>query len=634
VSPLRPEVVALAVLPLLLLTSLSATAQPVPVAPAHSPSPTTSPGSRSPAGSPLPAPRSIASSGCSLLGSARSLEGRAVPGASTTGYAAGLSAHSVDPGAVPNQGFEFNLTGSLMPTPPSGNASFLLTEEEVIGSTALVMGVISVSIPVDHLSTEVTPFWASIDNTTDQFTACGADIGVEVLPGQVVNFQAVHLGGDYWEVLYRGLPFGNPTSSANITLGGYAATWTGGISMVTLANWTGSTPWVPQYVNLTGALNVLLGSGGWYLAHPVYSGWNGSRGGPFWGEAGPSQLPYLAPGEMEIGSSVPVVANGTALWTTSAPTPIVVSVSAAPTDLSGGAPSSIVVHAAATDGVPLSGLGVLLAYAGGGSFSPTLPWTTNAQGVAKGNFTAPIVSTPLSGALTAEVSSTSYEGSGSVNITVAPTTLSVAIVLSPKSVEEAGTVNVSVRATLGALPLRGPTIDLDVSASVGGGAFSPVGEWSANPAGYANGSYTAPHAPGAVVLSFEVALTGYNGTGTAWINVTGASTASGSTPSTEEEIGGGVAVVLVVVLVAALALGRRRSPPSVEGPASAPEASMPEEPGTPSPETPAGKPEVAETSAPPTCPGCGREVEPEEGRFCKACGSPLAQGRFRAANEL
>lgn len=538
----------------------------------------------------------------------------------------GLYAHSVDPQAVPNTGFTFNLTAYKLPVPaPNVNDSFLLSEEEEIGDTVLLMGFISVG----QFAPSLLPFWAVLSNVTKQFTTCGYE-PYAPSPGTVVSFQAVHLWENDWEVLYRGSPivYSGVPSSDNITLSYDQANFTGAIGVVTLANWTGNDPWLPAYANLTGAMEVLT-SNGWYLPHPVVSTWNGSTGGPFWGEGGPLQLPFLAPGGLEIGVSVPVVANGTVLWDTAAPTPLLVSVTASPSHLSGGALSTITVEATATDHTPIAGLGVLLSFAGGGSFAPAPPWTTNSAGIAVGNFTAPIVSALLNSSITAEVSSSLYQGTGSTPVVVAPTTLTVTVTVQPGAVAEGGTVNVTARATLGGSPLRGPTVDLDFAASVGGGAFSPLGAWVVNAQGYANGTYQAPHTAGTVVLTFTVSLTGYGGAGSVELNVTGSAPSSKGTTLLEEEVGAGVAVVLVVLVLLAL-MKRGRSPSTDEG-----EDGVEAEKATPTAEVPASSAKKSKSptaeAAVQTCPGCGKEIALPDERFCPSCGAPVRKRSGPAA---
>lgn len=539
----------------------------------------------------------------------------------------GLSAHSVDPAAVPNSGFEFNVTGYSMPA--SGSGSFLLTEQETIGNQVLAMGLFAnSSLPL----VGVFPFWALVDNATGLFVSCGYSV-TSVTANRTVSFQALNTQGRTWEVLVNGagLPDGSPSN--NITLNASEATWTGGIGVVSLDNWT-STPWLPALVNLPYTMRVLTGHG-WYLPHPVVASWNGTVA-PAWGEAGTLQLGYLAPGALEVGTSVAPVGNGTEIWATAAPTRLTVTLNATPTSLDGGATVALVLRAVAA-GLPMAGMTVTLASDSGGTFVPASPWLTNGAGIAQGNFTSPLVASTTTVVVSATVGNAFFQGFTNCSITVAPTPLSVAVSASSVKVAEGGTVNLTVEVRRGTEGI--PGVNLTFSASVGGGVFAPTPPWVTGPNGKATGTYQAPSQEGALAITFTIALTGYSGSGTLWLNVTGPSTtsSSGSSPWLTAVVGAVVLVVVVLLLVLYVRSRRRPSLPA------------PEERSGEGPE-PGDREVVAEggsgakaskgssvgslgkgtTRAGPTCSACGTSVEGAKGRFCPSCGAPLAGGEALA----
>lgn len=582
----------------------------------------------SPSGLPAPLTASRPSAspavGCPITGLVPpSLDHRRSVVAGGTG---GLSAHSVDPRAVPNTGFEFNVTGYAMPS--GGSGSFLLTEQETVADQILAMGLFANSTLT---ATGTVPFWAVIDNSTGHFISCGYTFNAPPTPGQNVQFQALNIGGRTWEVLYRGQPF---SGSNNITMNGTQSTWTGGVGVVTLANWNG-TAWAPSDLALPVSMRVLT-QGGWYLAHPVAASWNGTAP-PTWGEAGSAQRGYLAPGALDIGTSVPTVTNGTELWTSAAPTPLVVTMATGSTSLQGGGSSSLSVRALAA-GVAIPGLSVALASSGGGTFSPALPWNLSAQGYANGTYTAPLVSSPVSVVLSASVGNGQFQGTGQLTVAVAPTVATVALTLSSSQVAEGGIVNVTVTVRAGTQGISG--VNLSFTASVGGGAFSPIAPWVTDLNGAVKGSYVAPPTSGPVQLVFSIESVGFSGRAYAWLNVTGSGGGSPSSPWDGAAMAIDVALAAVLVVLVAL-YARARSHPSRRMGDAESAGSSAEAPGPAAGEEGVVRAPAEDTAsserAPSTsrsCPGCGASLHEVDGRFCPRCGAPIATtGKFASQTD-
>ena len=544
--------------------------------------------------------------------------------------AGGLSAHSVDPKAVPNSGFEFNVTGFAMPL--AGSGSFLLTEQEVVADQILAMGLFANSTLT---GSGTIPFWAVIDNTTGHFISCGYTFNLPPTVGQNVPFQALNTGGRTWEVLYKGLPFGG---SNNITMNGTQSTWTGGVGVVTLANWNG-TAWAPSLVQMPFTMRVLTASG-WYLPHPVAATWNGT-GPAAWGEAGTVQQGYLAPGALDLGTSVPVVTNGTLLWSSSAPTPLAVSVSTTSTSLVGGATTALSVRATAA-GVPISGLSVVLSTSGGGSFSPALPWATSPQGYANGSYRAPLVSSPASVQLSANVGNGLFQGTGQTTVQVSPTIAVLTVTLSGTQVAPGALVNLTVSVKSGSQGIAG--LNLTFVASVGGGGFSPAAPWVTDTNGVATGTYQAPQTSGPVEITFTLQSVGFSGSSTAWLNVTGGPSGSTSSGTNWGIVGVDVALALILLVLVAL-YARSRNPRPSGSSSRTPKGSAADEEEEPSEEEgPQAGGEGGSSFAPSSsqavvrrgsearrdpstaqqCPGCGASLHDVEGRFCPKCGAPLS----------
>ncbi|MDE1879036.1 MAG: zinc ribbon domain-containing protein [Euryarchaeota archaeon] len=547
------------------------------------------------------------------------------PGSVPFGGAGGLSAHSVDPLAVPNNGFEYNVTAYRMPT--TGMGTLLLSEQEEIAgvgglaSQDLLMGYISNS---SFTGPGEVPFWAVVDNATGHIVNCGYTVSTPNA-GATYPFQALYVANRTWEVLYHGNAF---AGSDNITLNGTEATWTGSLGVVAYAAWNGTSPWVPSLISVPSSMHVRQGNR-WYLPHPVAASWNGTAL-PSWGEAGTVQRGYLAPGALDVGTSVATVTNGTELWTSASPTPLTVSVSANATHVVGGSTVALTVTALASN-VAIPGLNVsMTSNAVGGAFSPALPWRLNATGVARGNYTSPLVSSSTSVTLTAYVGNGQFQGSGSApTLTVSPTSLTVSVLLSSFSVAPGGSVNVTVVVDHAGQGVEG--VNLSFSASVGGGVFTPAAPWMTARGGFANGSYLAPAAPGPVALTFTVEFLGFSGSTTAHLNVTGSSS---PTPSAWSETSVIVidAVLAVVLLGLALAYLRARTPRTPESEEEIDEdwdddisaTKSAEEPPLLPDDTPSASEVEPAPVGGPTCPACDAPLGSEARRFCPKCGTPLS----------
>lgn len=640
-GPRRAGALVLLALAMLLLT-FTVPSVPAPGAPAAVALSETSPMGTTDHGQALWAPADPSSplGSCPIPGLMAPLSHRTLGPSAPVAGTGGLSAHSVDPLAVPNSGFEFNLSGYSMPIVGSG--SFLLTEQEVIADQILTMGLfanysLTPSGPI--------PFWLVVDNSTGHFISCGYNTG-PVTQNESVSFQAVNTGNRTWEILYQGSLFPYPGSN-NITLNGSVATWTGGIGVVSLGTWTGS-PWVPAMVDLPLTMRVRTSANPtapWYLPRPVVVSWNGTVP-PAWGEAGAAQRGYLAPGALELGTSVPVVTNGTALWTTSAPTPLSVTLNATPRSVSGGATVTLALRAVAA-GVPISGLTVDLVSTAGGTFSPALPWTTDAQGKAQGNYSAPLVSAAQTAWINASVGNGLFQGSASSSVQISPTTLALTVSLSASTVAPGGTVNVTLKVLQGSQGV--PRVNVTFSASVGGGAFVPASPWVSDAQGEVLATYTVPPTSGEVVLSFSVSQPGYSGSAQALLNVTGSSGSGGSGSYLAVEEAGAVVVVLAVLIALLYLRGRaaRRKfedeeaattpeegtpgpaghGPKKAGPSTKTSIAATEEKGRKEPEERSPEPSSASdgesSSKPLACPACGVSLVGVHRRFCPKCGAPL-----------
>lgn len=531
-------------------------------------------------------------------------------------------ANSTDPGAVPNTGLEMNLTVPTLPSrSPSEVATFFLSAGEVVGSYLFLLGILANSTTPGG----VTPGVVIVNNATGALVAEG--FSSTAAPGTSLLFQASALSGtSTWVFHLNGQPFSGTTS---YNLGATTATWTDGIGVGSSGQWTGSA-WAPSNITLPQALLVQQ-DGSWNLPHPVVSRWAGTTT-PTWGMIGDAQSQSLAPGEIAVGSDVPLLTNGTALWTSAAATPATVAVTVTPTSCSSGGSVAISAHVSA-GGVSLVGQSVNFSSSNGGTF--TMAGPSSSSGWSNTTFTAPSVGITTNLTLTATVANPSYVGSGSATLTVQgalPGSATVAVTLASSQVGVGHRVALKVHVTGGGNSLG--NVSLGLAASPGGGAFSPFAPWTTDAAGWAYGNYTAPSAGTVVTLWVNITTTGMEGSGSARLTLTGGGTSNpGSSGTSTDEV---VAVVFIaLVIVGLLILARRRRP-------TAPAEDETEEESTPATKAPAAKASKAEPAAPAakttktpaakpgTCPACGAALPDPAATFCPGCGLPVKSARTMA----
>jgi hypothetical protein len=533
-------------------------------------------------------PRSALSTGCPL-------SGFTLPsGGSFNGSGGALAAQNLDPAAVPNRGFTMNVTMFDLPAIPTTTAFFALGSEEVIGNDLLLMGLVAVS---NLTGPYPLPFWGLVDNATGAVVNCGLD-SYSASPGTLMAFAAEQVSQDNWTVTLNGAPF---AGSSLLDLGAPQATWTGGLSVVSLAGYTGS-PWLPEKASLPAALTVRTLTQPRHLPSPVSAFWEGHNA-TGWGEAGEAQNSSLPLGALEVGSALPFVPNGTVLWRGTPSVPVSVSLAVSPGSTPGG--GRVNVSARVTEnGAPRSGLNLSFTSSGGGSFSAGSP--TDADGYSNVTFLSPPVSANTTLTLNASVTSNGYAGGASASLLVlpsAPIALHVEIQVTPSTSGAPGTlvtllVTVVEPLTSGELPV--PGLVLALSASRAGGAFSPSSPWTTNATGQAVGTYALPVATGAVNIAVTVVSYGYQGSGQVTISVVNPSSPSGTgIPGW----GWGVIALVLAVAVVAGVLWTRRRGSKVE------------------------PQKGSRTGDEGSCPACGKPLPEPRPPFCPACGVPLGSSR-------
>ncbi|MCI4350062.1 MAG: Ig-like domain-containing protein [Thermoplasmata archaeon] len=313
-----------------------------------------------------------------------------------------------DPAAVPNAGLRLNVTDfASTPLPP--NSAYQLGVEEVIGAYEAVFGLF------ENPSTAAVPFFSVFTNLTDQNVHLAYWPGLTLIPGESYDFQLVRTNGTNWTLTVDGALFAGNRSAGVFDFGAASATWLASIGFSQVALFP-ATPFLPAVVTVPLAMAVLA-AGGWYLPNVATTTFTGAPSAQ-WGVEGRLQHPTLAPGELETGSQIANVTNGTALWT-GGPVPVRVGASCASAQVVGTVPVGVTVIVTSVGGAPLPGVTVYLHDAQHGQFTPASTMT-NGTGGGTTLFLTPNVSATLSDPVTAQVTLFGYVGRAVVAIELTP----------------------------------------------------------------------------------------------------------------------------------------------------------------------------------------------------------------------
>lgn len=336
------------------------------------------------------------------------------PGAA--GASGRLAVGTNDTGAAPNSGLRANLTAFPSEPLPS-DTSIQVSASETIGGFDAVFGIFQNTLMAPVV------FFSVFDNTTNANVRLVYWQGLPVLAGSTYDFQLVAQGSTTWELTVNGQEFGGNASSGTFDFGTGTANWVGGILFTEIAFYQGEPP-VPALLTIPDAFAVREGSG-WYLPRAAASVFS-TVGGVPWGIEGRLQHPSLPPGELETGTSVPAVPNGTALWS-GPPVPVRVGLSISPGQAT--ATTQVEVDATVTDltGTPIPGVPLFIGDGFNGT-SITSPLFTDSTGNVVDAFLLGNVSGNTSDLIRADVTALGYVGKASRSVAVVPP---VHVLLSP-----------------------------------------------------------------------------------------------------------------------------------------------------------------------------------------------------------
>ncbi|MCI4319824.1 MAG: Ig-like domain-containing protein [Thermoplasmata archaeon] len=325
-----------------------------------------------------------------------------------------------DPSAVPNSGLRLNVT-DFASNPLPSNSAYQLGAEEVIGNFEAVFGLFA------NPSTSAVPFFSVFTNRTNQNVHLAYWSTLSLVPGDSYDFELVHTNLTNWTLTVNGAMFAGNASAGVFDFGSPQATWLSSIGFSQVALFP-STPSLPSVVTLPLALAVLTG-GGWHLPTDGTASFSGAASAQ-WGVEGRNQHPTLAPGEVETGSAIGNVTNGTGLWN-GGPVQVRVGLTFDTPAVVATIPVVATVSVSTIGGAPLPAVSVYLHDAHQGVFLPGSP-VTNGSGAANSLFRTPNVTASLLDPVTANVTLFGYVGQTIASVALSPPT-QVLLSVSPTS---------------------------------------------------------------------------------------------------------------------------------------------------------------------------------------------------------
>ncbi|HTT26198.1 MAG TPA: hypothetical protein VMH90_04460 [Thermoplasmata archaeon] len=490
---------------------------------------------------------------------------------------------NTDPVAAPNDGLRTELAGFKI-APFVGLSSLQVGVEEVLGSNLVVFGLFQNS------ALGAYPFFSVFNNSTGR-TVYQANESLDIVtPGVPYDFTFQASGGTNWTMEVNGAPFGGSLATSTLDFGVPASTDPSGVafSMIALSQFAIVPPSLPVYT----AFAVHEGSE-WYLPRGGNSTWRGAASVE-WGVAGAAQDPSLWPGELDLGTRVPPVPNGTMLWT-GGPRPASASLSSEPSSAFGGGTTLVATRFSGPSG-PIADLPVELRDTDGGSFlAPEL--TTDGNGTASTAYVAPNVTANATDVLSVASNVLGVGASATTSVAVAPSIQVLLNAVGDPSVPPGTTGGVEIEASAATTGARAVGIQLAVVLQGGGVVQPSSGVTDRN--GHLTVNVTAPEGPTQLVLTVVVSTPGY--WGKARISIANVA----PTPSLVAQLGGYVGWILlgVVIAVALLLFVRTRLPRSRMRPMELrrrlPPQPPPSAPGAPAPVAPSPPTKDIETPDPP-----------------------------------
>jgi hypothetical protein len=406
-----------------------------------------------------------------------------------------------DTNLTPASGVRANFSGlaggSLAP-----DSSFQVGAEAVIGSEEAVFGLFT------NTTRAPTAFFSVFSNRTDAYLHLTYWTGLSIVAQEGYDFELVLAHGTTWELSVNGVPFGGNASDASFDFGASAITWRPGLGFSEVAIYASRSP-VPSLQTIPLALAVDR-AGGWYLptgGRTYFLGVAGSQ----WGIEGRLQHGTLAPGELESGSALANLTDGTPLWT-GGPVPVRVSLSLSPPSSIAGQAVSALATVTTLGGAPLPGVFVYVADALNASVAPSTQ-PTDFAGSASAFLIAPNESRATYDPVRATVTLFGYSGSSVVALFVRPASqLLVSISPSSATVGENQRVGLSVHVRTGAGAAQ-PNVLLQYSVTGPNGSAAVLSP----PYGVTDGSgatalsVLAPPVTTSLVLRVAVSTAGFWG---------------------------------------------------------------------------------------------------------------------------
>lgn len=470
-------------------------------------------------------------------------------GAGATGR---LEVQTQDPAVVPNTGLRTNITAFSAQALPA-DTSFQISATETIGAYDAVFGIF------ENNATYPVAFFFVFNSTTDHPVLQGEWASLPLLDGEPYDFELVAVNATSWELTVNGLEFDDNSSLAFFDFGTGAATWAGGILFTEIAFYVTTDP-VPAFVNVPLALAV-RNAQGWYLPTSGNTTFVGAGGNP-WGIEGQEQHPTLAPGEVDTGTSLAPVPNGTALWS-GGPAPVRVGIALSNSSAVATTPFFLTVTVDDTLGAPIPGVSVFVGDALGGTSLVTF-LVTDGSGNVEDALELPNVSASASDLIEATVTLFGYEGSAGVAVEVTPAP-QVFLVTSglPGAVAPGSTVEFTITAE----DAEGGSVtgaSLLVTTTTAGGDVTPSSGVTGS-GGTLGAELLAPPSPVVMVILVNVTGGGAWGHAVFTVDVRTPAPSPWSVYGGWVELGAGVVVGLLVaafVVAQMRARRKRRLPPS------------------------------------------------------------------------
>ncbi len=407
-----------------------------------------------------------------------------------------LIVNSTDPAIVPNTGLRTNITEYLA-YPFSANSAFQVGAEETIGNYVAVFGIFQ------NDQTFPVPFFSVFSNLTDATVHLAYWSNLTLVGGASYEFELTLDRGTNWTLTLNGALFGGNASAATYDFRTTAATWRGGVSFSEVALYAGA-PTTPSLLTIPLSLAVLRPAG-WYLPQEARAYMVADQNG--WGAEGRLQNGTLAPGELRTGQAIPILANGTDLWT-GGPVAVSLGLGLSATTVTGTTDLIATLSVFGSGGTPLPGVSVYLTDRAGATFAPRSV-LTNGTGFGRSILGAPNVSAPTTDLVIATVTLFGYYGEVGVELSIVPP-LQLFLNLSPALPEVF--VRGSLPLTLTATDRNGsPAPGVLLLSSVLGGLATITPFATTDMAGRGEFLFEASTVPGAVNVSILVVEPGYWG---------------------------------------------------------------------------------------------------------------------------